>query len=104
MKRSIDRILTTHTGSLVRPREIVELMRQVERALNTGFLALFGDMTLWNILAFCVVIPYISLYPCVTNLMLWGHVLSVAPETSSMEGGDRFHLDTSHDHPCPLVT
>src|ERR671931_512220 len=30
MKRSIDRILTTHAGSLVRPREIVDIMRQVE--------------------------------------------------------------------------
>jgi 5-methyltetrahydropteroyltriglutamate--homocysteine methyltransferase len=30
MKRSTDRILTTHTGSLVRPREIVDIMRQVE--------------------------------------------------------------------------
>ena len=68
------------------------------------FLAPFGDMTLWNILASCVVIPYISPYPCVTNLMLWGHIRSVAPETSSMEGGDRFRLDTSHDRPCPLVT
>jgi hypothetical protein len=68
------------------------------------FLAPFGDMTLWNILASYVVISYISPYPCVINLMLWGHVLSAAPETSSMEGGDRFHLDTSHDRPCPLVT
>src|SRR6266571_8864261 len=49
------------------------------------------------------VIPYISSYPCVTNLMLWGHILSVAPETSSMEGGDRFHRDTSHDRPDPFV-
>src|SRR5207249_6793863 len=39
----------------------------------------------------------VSLYSCVTNLMLWGYILPVAPETSSMEGGDRFHLDTSHD-------
>src|SRR5215470_11210659 len=30
MKRSRDRILTTHTGSLVRPREIVAIIRQVE--------------------------------------------------------------------------
>ena len=30
MQRSRDRILTTHTGSLVRPREIVDIMRQVE--------------------------------------------------------------------------
>ena len=41
---------------------------------------------------------------CVTNLRLWGHRLSVAPETSSMEGGARFHLDTSHHRPGPLVT
>ncbi|SRR5467141_2356748 len=67
------------------------------------FLSPFGDMTLWNILASCIVIPYISSYPCVTNLMLWGHILSVAPETSSIEGGDRFHLDTSHDRPDPFV-
>ena len=30
MKRSTDRILTTHTGSLVRPPEIVQLMRRLE--------------------------------------------------------------------------
>jgi hypothetical protein len=30
MKRSTDWILTTHTGSLVHPREIVDIMRQVE--------------------------------------------------------------------------
>jgi 5-methyltetrahydropteroyltriglutamate--homocysteine methyltransferase len=30
MKRSTDRLLTTHAGSLVRPREIVAIMRQVE--------------------------------------------------------------------------
>src|SRR5712691_7282419 len=70
---------------------------------SNGFLSPFGDMTLWNILASCIVIPYISSYPCVTNLMLWGHILSVAPETSSIEGGDRFHLDTSHDRPDPFV-
>jgi hypothetical protein len=39
----------------------------------------------------------------VTNLMLWGHILSVAPETSSIKRGDRFHLDTSHDRPDPFV-
>ena len=68
------------------------------------FLAPFGDMTFWNILASCVVLPYRSLYLCVTTLRLGGHLLSVAPETSSMEGGDRFHLDTSYHRPCPLVT
>src|SRR4029450_2549617 len=36
------------------------------------FLAPFGDITLWNILAFCVVIPYIAPYPRVTNPMLGG--------------------------------
>ena len=30
MKRSTDHILTTHTGSLIRPRAIVDIMRQVE--------------------------------------------------------------------------
>ena len=68
------------------------------------FLSPFGDITLWNILVSCVVIPYISLYSRMTNLMLWGHILSVAPETSSMEGGARFHLDTSHNRPYPFVT
>ena len=68
------------------------------------FLSPFGDMTLWNILAFRMVIPYIYLCPCATNLRLWGYIFSVAPETSSIEGGDRFHLDISYDHPCPLVT
>ena len=72
-------------------------------AAVNGFLAPFGDMTLWNILASGVVIPYISPYPRVTNLMLGGHILSVAPKTLLMEGGDRFHRDTSHDRPCPLV-
>ena len=71
---------------------------------KSWFLSPFGDMTLWNILASCVVLPYISPFLCVTNLMLWGHILSVAPETSSMEGGARFHLDTSHYRPGPLVT
>jgi hypothetical protein len=68
------------------------------------FLSPFGDMTLWNILVSCVVLPYISPYSRMTNRMLWGHLLSVAPETSSMEGGARFHLDTSYHRPCPLVT
>src|SRR5262249_40952298 len=68
------------------------------------FLSPFGDMTLWHSLASCVVLPYISPYLRVTNLMLWGHILSVAPETSSLEGGARFHLDTSHHRPDPLVT
>jgi len=67
-------------------------------------LATFGDMSLWYILASCVVIPYISLHVCVTILMLWGHRRSVAPEASSMSGGTRFHLDTSHHRPGPFVT
>ena len=67
-------------------------------------LAPFGDMTLWNILASCVVLPYISPYQCVTNLMLWGHILSIAPEISLMEGGARFHLDTIHNRPDAFVT
>src|SRR5262245_10617827 len=61
-------------------------------------------MTLWNILVSCVVLPSISPYSRMTKRMLWGHLLSVVPETSSMEGGARFHLDTSHHHPGPLVT
>jgi hypothetical protein len=69
-----------------------------------GFLSPFGDITLWNILASCVVLPYISPYLCMTNLMLWGHILSVAPEPSSREGGDRFHRNTCHNRPCPFVT
>jgi hypothetical protein len=55
-------------------------------------------------LASCIVLPYISPYSCVTNLMLWGYILPVAPETLLMEGGDRFHRDTSPDRPDPLVT
>src|SRR5438309_7494542 len=81
----------------------VEGRQQARSDAYLWFLSPFGDMTLWNILASCIVIPYISSYPCVTNLMLWGHILSVAPETSSIEGGDRFHLDTSHDRPDPFV-
>src|SRR5215471_17452758 len=71
---------------------------------NYGFLSSFGDMTLWNILVSCVVLPYISPYSRMTNRMLWGHIRSVAPQTSSMEGGARFHLDTRHHCPDSLVT
>jgi len=39
-----------------------------------------------------------------TNWMLWGHILSIAPEISSMEGGARFHLDTIHNRPDAFVT
>ena len=74
------------------------------RSAMVRFLAPFGDIALWNILASYVVILCISPYPCATNLILWGHIFPVAPETSSMEGGDRFHLDPSHGRPCPLVT
>src|SRR6516164_1946867 len=69
-----------------------------------GFLPPFGDVTFWNILVSGVVLPYISPYSRMTNRMLWGHILSVAPQTSSMEGGARFHLDTRHHCPDPLVT
>jgi len=64
----------------------------------------FGDITLWNILVSCIVLPYISPYSHMTNRILWGHILSVAPETSSMEGGTRFHLDTGYHCPDSLVT
>ena len=33
MKRSTDRILTTHAGSLVRPLEVIEFMKAVEQGL-----------------------------------------------------------------------
>jgi hypothetical protein len=68
------------------------------------FLSPFGDITLWNILVSCVVLPSISPYSRMTKRMLWGHLLSVVPETSSMEGGARFHLDTIHNRLDPLVT
>jgi integrase-like protein len=69
----------------------------------SGFLSPFGDMTLWNILVSCVVLPYIYPYSRMINRMLWGHILSVAPETSTMEGGARFHFDTSPNRPDPFV-
>src|SRR2546427_11942641 len=71
---------------------------------DIGFLPTFGDVPFWNSLASCVLIPYISSYPCVTTLLRWGHGRSVAPETASMEEGARFRLDTSHHRPGPLVT
>src|SRR5262249_14555085 len=71
---------------------------------NSWFTAAFGDMTLWNSLAFCVLLPYISSYSCVTTLIRWGHGRSVAPETASMAEGARFRLNTSHHRPDPLVT
>src|SRR5215467_9462067 len=74
------------------------------RVLKLGFLSPFGDITLWNILVSCVVLPYISPYSRMTNRMLWGHILSVAPQTSSMAGGARFHLDISHNRPDAFVT
>jgi hypothetical protein len=76
----------------------------VELGEEIRFLSPFGDITLWNILISCVVLPYISLYSRMTNQMLWGHILSVAPETASMEGEARFHLDTSHNRPDAFVT
>src|ERR1041385_7311438 len=48
-----------------------------------GFMPTFGDMPLWYILASCLIILYISSYPCVTTLMLGRHGRSVAPETAS---------------------
>src|SRR5262245_16748350 len=69
-----------------------------------GFRAHFGDITLWNSLAFCVLLPYISSYSCVTTLIRWGHGRSVAPETASMAEGARFRLNTRHHCPDPLVT
>src|SRR5512134_1082270 len=45
MKRSTDRILTTHTGSLVRPREIVDIMRQVEASQPYSAAALHRLLT-----------------------------------------------------------
>jgi hypothetical protein len=80
------------------------LRQEIEEGLNVRFLSPFGDITLWNILISCVVLPYISLYARMTNQMLWGHILSVAPETASMEGEARFHLDTSHNRPDAFVT
>src|SRR5215470_1058726 len=47
---------------------------------------------------------YISSYPCVTNLRLWGHIFSVDPETSLMEEGARFRLNIGHHRSDPLVT
>ena len=36
MKRSVDRILTTHTGSLPRPEKLVELMFAKEEGREVG--------------------------------------------------------------------
>src|SRR5687767_11041955 len=47
-------------------------------------------MPLWNSLASGGVLPYISSYPCVPTLMLWGHGRAVAPETTSMEKESAF--------------
>ena len=52
------------------------------------------DMPLWHSLASCLVIPYISSYPCVTTLMLGRPGRSVAPETASMTG--RSPLSSRH--------
>src|SRR5262249_15546877 len=61
-------------------------------------------MTLWNILASCMVILYTHPYLSMINVLLWAPGRSVASQPSSMEGGTRFHLDTGHDRPDPLVT
>jgi len=61
-------------------------------------------MTLWNILAPCLVILYTYPYPYVINLLLWAPGRSVASQPSSMEGGTRFPLDTGHHCPDSLVT
>jgi hypothetical protein len=50
---------------LVRAETIVNVLHA-----KYGFLASFGDMTLWNILASCAVILYTSPYPYVTNVRL----------------------------------
>jgi hypothetical protein len=82
--------------------QLYNTLVQVSLYKLTGFLSPFGDITLWNILASCVVLPYISPYSCATNLMLLGYILPFTPKTFSMAGGDRVHLDTSHDRPGPL--
>src|SRR5215475_13852578 len=46
--------------------------RELSPAELFGFLAPFGDMTLWNILASRVVLPYISPSLYMANLMLGG--------------------------------
>ena len=61
-------------------------------------------MTLWNIVAFCVVILDTHPYLYMINLLLWAPGRSVASQPSSMEGETRFHLDTGHYRPDPLVT
>jgi hypothetical protein len=66
-------------------------------------MAPFGDITVWNSVACCVVVLSISPYPYVTTLMLGGPLRSVAPETISRSGGERFQPDTSYDRPGPLV-
>jgi hypothetical protein len=100
------RLCYTDGGALspspVRERLLDEAIRLAE-AMH-GFMAYFGDMPLWNTLASGGVLPYISSYPCVTTLMRWGDGRSVAPETASMKEGARFHLNTSHHRPDPLVT
>src|SRR6266487_624070 len=93
-RRDETALSATHHGDIERQK-----YRTSER-----FLSPFGDMTLWNILASCVVLPYISPYSWVINLMLWVPIPYVAPETLSLRGGGRFRLDTGHYRPDPLVT
>ena len=77
---------------------------RIAQVITMRFLSPFGDMTLWNILVSCIVLPYIYPYSSMTKRMLWGHILSVVPETSSMAEGARFRLNTGHHRPDPLVT
>src|SRR5262249_37839831 len=61
-------------------------------------------MTLWNILASCMVILYTHPYLYTINLLLWAPGRSVASQPSSMAEGAHFRLDTSYHRPCPLIT
>src|SRR5262244_4655506 len=67
------------------------------------FTSTFGDIPLWNILGSCVVLPEILTYPCVTPLILWGHVLCVAPETSWTSGGAHARLHANAQRPAPQL-
>src|SRR5262249_15917426 len=104
LERAADALLhwarAEQIGTLIR----VPLAKGMLTGEYSGCSCGFGGMSGRNRLASGVVLPYRSPYLRVTNLMLWGHILSVAPETSSLEGGARFHLDTSPPRPDPLVT
>src|SRR5215468_8495138 len=73
-------------------------------AVNCGFRRHFGDIPLWNISCFLVVIPHESIYPRGTDLVPMVSVPCVAAEAPSLRGGTRFRLNTGYHHPCPLVT